>query len=73
MNSWTGEFRSPICCRNEYLLFLIRVAMSQINLSAHAYHRILKLSRIIADLAGCEEIQSPHLAEALQYRPKIMM
>ena len=51
---------------------LMRAAMSQLNLSARAYHRILKLSRTIADLAGSEEIQSPHLAEALQYRPKIM-
>ena len=52
---------------------LMRAAMSQLNLSARAYHRILKLSRTIADLAGSEEIQSPHLAEALQYRPKIMI
>jgi magnesium chelatase family protein len=49
---------------------LIRAAMSQLNLSARAYHRTLKLARTIADLAGSEHIQPPHLAEALQYRPK---
>jgi magnesium chelatase family protein len=52
---------------------LMRAAMSQLNLSARAYHRILKLARTIADLAGSEEIQSVHLAEALQYRPKLML
>jgi magnesium chelatase family protein len=51
---------------------LMRAAMAQLNLSARAYHRILKLSRTIADLAGSEEIQSVHLANALQYRPKLM-
>jgi len=52
---------------------LMRSAMTQLNLSARAYHRILKLARTIADLAGCEDIQSVHLAEALQYRPKLMI
>jgi len=52
---------------------LMRSAMTQLNLSARGYHRVLKLARTIADLAGSEEIQSVHLAEALQYRPKIMM
>ena len=52
---------------------LMRAAMSQLNLSARAYHRILKLARTIADLAGSADIQSVHLAEALQYRPKLMM
>ena len=52
---------------------LMRSAMTQLNLSARAYHRILKLARTIADLAGSEEIQSVHLAEALQYRPKLML
>jgi len=52
---------------------LIKAAMTQLQLSARAYHRILKLSRTIADLAGEEEIKSTHLAEALQYRQKGMM
>ena len=52
---------------------LMRAAMSQLNLSARAYHRILKLARTIADLARSEDIQSTHLAEALQYRPKMLM
>jgi len=50
---------------------LIRAAMRQLNLSARAYHRVLKLARTIADLAGSEAIETGHLAEALQYRPKI--
>jgi len=52
---------------------LMRAAMSQMSPSARAYHRILKLARTIADLAGSEDIQSAHLAEAPQYRPKLMM
>jgi magnesium chelatase family protein len=52
---------------------LIRAAMGQMNLSARGYHRVLKLARTIADLAGSEQIQAAHLAEALQYRPKLMM
>jgi magnesium chelatase family protein len=53
---------------------LMRAAMSQMQLLARAYHRTrsVKLARTIADLAGSEDIQSTHLAEALQYRPKIM-
>jgi len=51
---------------------LVRAAMSQLNLSARGYHRVLKLARTIADLAGSEGIQATHLAEALQYRPKLM-
>ncbi|HST05373.1 MAG TPA: YifB family Mg chelatase-like AAA ATPase [Chloroflexia bacterium] len=52
---------------------LIKAAMRQLHLSARAYHRILKLSRTIADLAGSERIEAAHLAEAVQYRPRMMM
>ena len=52
---------------------LMRSAMNQLNLSARAYHRVLKLARTIADLAGSENIGPAHLAEALQYRPKMEM
>lgn len=54
-------------CRN-----LMRTAANQLQLSARAYHRILKLARTIADLAGSLNIAPAHLAEALQYRPKHM-
>ena len=67
-----GEIRQ-FCKLQDEGQSLMRAAMSQMNLSARAYHRILKLARTIADLAGSEEIQSTHLAEALQYRPRLMM
>ncbi len=44
--------------------------MKQMNLSARAYHRILKLARTIADLADSDRIETSHLAEAIQYRPR---
>jgi len=45
--------------------------MRQLQLTARAYHRVLKLSRTIADFTGSEGITHAHLAEALQYRPKL--
>lgn len=50
---------------------LMRTAMNQMQLSARGYHRLLKLARTIADLAGSAEIQTKHLAEALQYRARM--
>jgi hypothetical protein len=41
-----------------------------VQLSTRAFHRVLKLSRTIADLAGSDAIRVTHLAEALQYRPR---
>jgi magnesium chelatase family protein len=49
---------------------LLKAAVQQLQLSARAYHRVLKLARTIADLSGEAHIQTPHLAEALQYRPR---
>jgi magnesium chelatase family protein len=50
---------------------LIKQAVNRMHLSARSYHRILKLARTIADLAGEADIKLEHLAESLQYRPKL--
>jgi magnesium chelatase family protein len=50
---------------------LLKAAVQQLHLSARAYHRVLKLARTIADLAGSEMIAANHVAEAVQYRPRV--
>jgi magnesium chelatase family protein len=47
---------------------LLKQAIARLNLSARAYHRVLKLARSVADLAGSDAIATAHLAEAIQYR-----
>ncbi len=49
---------------------LMRAAMQQRQMSARAYHRILKLARTIAGLTGNDKIETAHIAEAIQYRPR---
>lgn len=49
---------------------LLDATLRKMQLSARAYHRILKLSRTIADLDGSETIRVAHIAEAIQYRPR---
>jgi len=59
------------CALDDACQGLMKTAMRQLRLTAHAYHRVLKLSRTIADLVGVDGITQVHLAEALQYRPKL--
>ncbi len=64
-----GEVRRH-CALDDAGRALIKAAMRQLGLSARGYHRVLKLARTVADLAGSDEIRAPHLAEALQYRAR---
>ncbi|MCK6563692.1 MAG: YifB family Mg chelatase-like AAA ATPase [Dehalococcoidia bacterium] len=50
---------------------LLKLAVEQLNLSARAFHRVLKLARTIADLDSSERIESQHLAESIQYRERM--
>ncbi len=59
------------CPLDEESRALMQAAVNQFDLSARAYFRILKLGRTIADLSGVADIKTEHLAEALQYRPKV--
>jgi magnesium chelatase family protein len=56
------------CALSAPTLDLLRQAMEDLHLSARAYDRILKVARTIADLAHAQDIDTPHIAEAIQYR-----
>lgn len=47
---------------------IMAMAQQRLNLSARGYHRVLRVARTIADLAGSQDIDTPHLTEALSYR-----
>jgi magnesium chelatase family protein len=56
------------CALDEATLELLKMAMTELRLSARAYDRILKVARTIADLAGSDRLTSEHISEAIQYR-----
>jgi magnesium chelatase family protein len=64
-----GEIQQ-MCILRDDARNLLDLSIRKMNLSARSYHRVLKLSRTIADLDSCEQIQVNHVAEALQYRPQ---
>lgn len=56
------------CALDDGTKELLKMAMTELNFSARAYDRILKVARTIADLAGAEAISGEHISEAIQYR-----
>src|SRR3989344_5774545 len=59
------------CNLDDQSILLLKQAITKLNLSARAFHRVVKIARTIADLEGSEKIKSNHIAEALQYRPQV--
>lgn len=62
---------NEFCRLNDEARQILSLSVRKLQLSARSYHRVLKLSRTIADLDAAAEIQVSHIAEALQYRPKV--
>ena len=50
---------------------LLNTSATKLHLSARAYHRVIKLARTIADIENSETVETPHILEALQYRPRV--
>ena len=59
------------CPLNDEARGILTLSVKKLQLSARSYHRVLKLSRTIADLDGADDIHVAHIAEALQYRPPV--
>ena len=57
-----------LCAPDEAGAQLLKQAIARLNLSARAYHRVLKVARTLADLAGSKRVASAHIAEAIHYR-----
>ena len=68
-NARTGTRElKQFCELDEATKELLKFAMTDLNLSARVYDRILKVARTIADLAGTEKVAGEHVSEAIQYR-----
>ena len=59
------------CSLSKECMDLLKLAVSRMKLSARSYNRVIKISRTIADLEGVSDIKPNHIAEALQYRPRL--
>ena len=59
------------CTPDETGAALLRAATQKFNFSARAYHRVLKLARTVADMAGVESVAAAHVAEAIAYRRQL--
>jgi len=64
----SSRMARTICKLDKDSVEILKMAMEKLQLSARAYDRILKVSRTIADLDGCEDIKSEHLSQAINYR-----
>lgn len=67
----TASEIQQLCVLSPEAKQLLEVSVRRLQMSARSYHRVLKLSRTIADLADSDKIEVVHVAEAVQYRPKI--
>ncbi|WP_246562471.1 YifB family Mg chelatase-like AAA ATPase [Rickettsiella endosymbiont of Dermanyssus gallinae] len=67
-NNLSGKALEKACKLSKKDQTILEKAFAKFQLSARACHRILRVARTIADLTGCEQIQTPHLMEALSYR-----
>ena len=65
---WSPQIRKYIL--DDKTKEILNTSAKKLNLSARAYHRVIKLARTIADLEGDKDIKTSHILEALQYRPK---